>query len=161
MKTLQFPCEKPELFRYTPHQSKMLLLDRIEHAVLEKSEITTAVIIGESSEFLDERCRKMPVWVSFEYMAQSIAALSGVTHVRDGNKPKIGFIMGIRECRMERPWYEIGDTVIVGMELEFRDGDVAVFRGTASVEGDICCTAVLSVIESSDSLMEQFTGKAQ
>lgn len=159
MNVLTLPCRKPELFNYSPHQSSMLLLDQAIDYNLDDSTITTSLVITDSSEFLDQKQMKMPVWVSFEYMAQSIALLSGIAHVQTGGVPKIGFIMGVRDCSMEQAWFELADEVTIQVLEEFREGDVAVFEGRALVGDKLYCSAVLSVVENNKELMDQWTDK--
>ncbi len=150
----QLPCRKPELLQYTPHQSRMLLLDQIDGYSIENPGIETSLRISEESEFFDQKEQKMPVWVSFEYLAQSIAALSSIAKAQDNEAPQIGFIMGIRDCEIHFPWYNSGELVCLRVEQDFREGDIAVFRGEARVGGELYFSGILSVVENNPELIE-------
>lgn len=78
-----------------PHKGKMLLLDRVQSYSIETVTITTEIDISRDSFFYEEELGGVPAWVAFEYMAQSISALSGIYGRSKGEKPKVGFIMSV------------------------------------------------------------------
>lgn len=153
---MKTPCSKPELYKYSPHQGRMLLLDRVEKYDMDDLSIQTEVDISESSEFFRKEEGYVPLWISFEYMAQSIAVLSGIQYRSDGDDPKIGFIMGVRDFKGEADGFVEGDCVFVEVKQSFRDGDVAVFEGSASVRGKVYSRAVINVIENNKELVEKW-----
>ena len=87
-----------------PHKGKMLLLDRVQNYSLEDVNITTEIDISRNSLFYEDDLDGIPAWVAFEYMAQSISALSGIYGRTKGDKPKVGFIKYIRPP----PWANTG-----------------------------------------------------
>ena len=72
-----------------PHSGKMSLLDRVVDYNFEKLEIHAEVDIGPGSMFFDNDIDGIPVWIGFEYMAQSISALSGIYGKTQGKLMKV------------------------------------------------------------------------
>lgn len=150
------PCRKPELYQYSPHQGRMLLLDQINSYCFENFELESLVEVTDESEFYDSASGIVPVWVSFEYVAQSIAVLSGISHRQKGGDPKIGFIMGVRDFDAHVEGFKAGDRVSVHIKQSFRDGDVAVFEGDVAVNGTNAASVVVNVIEHNQDLMDRW-----
>jgi predicted hotdog family 3-hydroxylacyl-ACP dehydratase len=134
----------------------MLLLDSVEAYNMDDLSIETEVRISESSEFFRKEEGYVPLWVSFEYMAQSIAVFSGIKYRSEGEDPKIGFIMGVRDFKGEAEGFTAGDSVSVRVKQSFRDGDVAVFEGEASVDGKVYSSAIINVIENNKELVDKW-----
>ena len=86
---------RDEISALVPHKGKMLLLDRIKKFDLQEIFIDTEVDISEDCMFFNEELGGVPSYVAFEYMAQSISALSGIYGRSCGNSPKEGFIMSV------------------------------------------------------------------
>ena len=57
-----------------PHKGKMFLLDRVRDYDLKENSITTEIDISRDNLFYEEELGGVPVWVAFEYMAQSVSA---------------------------------------------------------------------------------------
>jgi len=89
--------DKTILESIVPHKDKMLLLtDIVEWSASFDSLISRAIIYPDNIFYVDE-LGGVPVWVSFEYMAQTIAALSGLErYLRGSMETRIGFIMSVR-----------------------------------------------------------------
>ncbi len=150
---VSLPLSKPDLFAYTPHQGFMLLLDRLEEYSIEAASIRTAVEVSESSVLFDPETGLVPVWAAFEYMAQSIALLAGLNSVEGGGRPRIGFIMGVRNFTAAVEGFAPGNRVDVSVKSVFRDGDVAVFEGRAEVNGRLAASGIVNTIQAGDDLL--------
>ena len=111
---------RSEVGELVPHAGKMLLLDRgIRHDSNEVS-IETEVDINESCMFYRDDRQGVPSYVAFEYMAQSISALSGVYGRTHGQKPREGFIMSVSNCKLAVTFdgaVYVGDTLAVSASL--------------------------------------------
>jgi predicted hotdog family 3-hydroxylacyl-ACP dehydratase len=126
----------------------MLLLDRIVEYDLEKPRLVSEVDVGERDLFYRKELGGVPAYVGFEYMAQSIAALSGVnTREHGGGEPKIGFIMSIRAFATDIPSYPAGKTVRVSVSEVFRESSVVSFDCVVSLDGAVVTKAVVNAIE--------------
>lgn len=153
---LTLPCEKPALYEYSPHKSRMLLLDRLDNYSTENSWIETSVHIKRNSEFFDQVIQGVPVWISFEFMAQSIALLSGINHRKKDEDPKIGFIMAVRNFQAEKDVFKENQRVSIKVEEVFREGNLAVFDGTSCVGDQLYSSTSLNVIEHSRELADKW-----
>lgn len=140
--------ERPEIGNYLPHKDTMLLLDRIVEYDLERPRLVSEVDVGERDLFYRRELGGVPAYVGFEYMAQSIAALSGVnTRARTDGEPKIGFIMSIRAFETDVPSYPGGKTARVSVSELFREGSVVSFECAVSLDGAVVTKAVVNAIE--------------
>ena len=145
---------RSDLEKLVPHKGKMLLLDRVTKYDLENVEIETQVDIDESCMFYDENLGGVPVWISFEYMAQSISALSGIYGISKGEKPKVGFIMSVSGFNAHVPVFKKGDVVTIRARETIRMDAAFTFEGWAFVGDSACGTlaadGVLNTVEVPD-----------
>lgn len=139
--------ERPELAEYLPHKDSMLLIDRIVSYDLENSVLVAEVDTDARDLFYTEALQGIPAWIGFEYMAQSIAAFSGVGARGAGHEPRIGFIMSVRAFRTELPAYPAGKTLSVRVSQVFRDESVVSFDCAISLDDRTVTTAVINAIE--------------
>ena len=107
------PIEKNELINLLPHKGRMFLLDRAVDVDFDEYSITTQVDVTEQSMFYDETLGGIPSYVTFEYMAQSISALSGIDNRRRGLPPKVGVILSVSDFKTAVPVLKAGTTVTV------------------------------------------------
>lgn len=108
-----------------PHAGRMLLLDEL----LEYGEehVVAGVTIRPDS-VLCEPGQGVPSWVGLEYMAQTVAAFSGVEEVAQGMKPRIGLLLGSRSYKASVPLFPIGARLIVSATMLVRgDDDLVAF----------------------------------
>ena len=133
-----------------PHKGKMLLLDRVQNYSLENVNITTEIDISRNSLFYEDDLGGIPAWVAFEYMAQSISALSGIYGRTKGDKPKVGFIMSVSGFKADIPVFKDGETVVVTVHETVRMDKAVTFDGVAKVGDKIAVTATLNTVEVDD-----------
>ena len=140
--------EMPELDNYLPHTATMLLLDRITDWNIQSCTLCSEVAVTEDSLFYNEEHNGVPAWVGFEYMAQSIAALSGL-HARKelGKPPKVGFIMSIRNYTAEIPFFPAGQVLRIGINQIFNENSVVSFDCTITADDKTLVTATVNAIE--------------
>ena len=140
--------ERPEIQNYLPHKDSMLLLDRIVDYDLENSRLVSEVDTTERDLFYRPEMNGVPAWVGFEYMAQSIAALSGVAvRTQSNGEPKIGFIMSIRAFKTSVPSYPVGKNLKISVSQIFREDSVVVFECAISLDTGVVTTATVNAIE--------------
>ena len=133
-----------------PHKGKMLLLDRVQNYSIEDVNITTEIDISRNSLFYEDDLGGIPAWVAFEYMAQSISALSGIYGRTKGDKPKVGFIMSVSGFKADIPVFKDGETVVVTVHETVRMDKAVTFDGVAKVGDKIAVTATLNTVEVDD-----------
>ena len=85
-----------EIEEYLPHRGKMLLLSRIVSYDMEKHIITGEYDITKECIFYEKEGDGIPSWVSFELMAQTVCALTGIAHKLFGRKILPGMILSWR-----------------------------------------------------------------
>lgn len=124
---MKTPIEKDRLLNFIPHRGKMLLLSRITDYDIEKRCISAEFDISPGCIFFEDR-KGIPSWVSFEIMAQSISALSGIIDTANGNPAKAGFLLSVSHFSSSSGYFEAGTTVSIKAEEEFRDDSSQIFR---------------------------------
>ena len=144
------PIEKDELINLLPHKGRMFLLDRAVDVDCDKYSITTQVDVTESSMFYDEALDGIPSYVTFEYMAQSISALSGIDNRRRGLPPKVGVILSVSEFKSFIPVLKVGTTVtVLDCQQDIVDR-VFSFNCTAYIGETLVASGKLTVMEVDD-----------
>ncbi len=133
-----------------PHKGKMFLLDRVQSYSIENVCITTEIDVTRNNLFYEEDLGGIPAWVAFEYMAQSISALSGIYGRTKGEKPKVGFIMSVSSFKADIPVFKEGETVIVSVHETVRMDKAVTFDGVAKIGDKIAVTATLNTVEVDD-----------
>ena len=136
-----------------PHKGQMFLLDRVQSYSLKTITVTTEIDISRDSLFYEEDLGGVPAWVAFEYMAQSISALSGIYGRSRGEKPKVGFIMSVNSFKANVPVFKVGETVVVTVHQTIRMDMAVTFDGTAKVGETLAVTATLNTVEVEDPKM--------
>ena len=136
-----------------PHKGKMFLLNRVQSYSLETICITTQIDITRDDLFYEDALGGVPAWVAFEYMAQSISALSGIYGRSRGEKPKVGFIMSVNSFKANVPVFKVGETVVVTVHQTIRMDMAVTFDGTAKVGETLAVTATLNTVEVEDPKM--------
>ena len=119
------------------HRPPMILISRVA-AYSEKS-LRAEVDISEASMFYDLKRQGVPSWVGLEYMAQSIAAFAGIENYLQGEKIKIGFLLGSRKYISHEQIYATGSTVQVDVTPLYREED-----GLGQFECKLYCNDVLA-----------------
>lgn len=138
---------KESVSELVPHKGKMFLLNRICDYDLEINSITTEIDITRDNLFYEDELGGVPAWVAFEYMAQSVSALSGLQGRTKGEKPKVGFIMSVSGFNAYVPVFKQGETVVVNVLEKTRNDNAVTFEGSATVNGTLAVTAKLNTVE--------------
>jgi predicted hotdog family 3-hydroxylacyl-ACP dehydratase len=141
------PIEHADLERLVPHEGTMFFLDRMISWDLESGAFLAEAVANESCPFFDWEKRGVPVWVAFEYMAQGIAALSGLRHQKNGEGPKIGLIMGIRNFVALEPFFSSSMKIDIEAREIHRDGSVVAFSCRVGSCGRQIATAIVNAFE--------------
>jgi predicted hotdog family 3-hydroxylacyl-ACP dehydratase len=110
--------EKDELMTLVPHKGKMFLLSRVVSFDVDKRSLVSEYDINGGCLFFDHKLGGVPAWVGFEFMAQSISALSGIQGRLRGEAPKFGFILSVSGLEITMPVFKDGSTAITTVEEE-------------------------------------------
>jgi predicted hotdog family 3-hydroxylacyl-ACP dehydratase len=133
------------LTELVPHRPPMLLLDQVLAA--DDTTLQASLTIHAGTEFLE--AEGVPAHIGIEYMAQACAAFAGSRASRAGAVPRIGFLLGSRRFAMQRPWYRLGDVLLVSVTLVYQDEAMGSFAGRIEVAGEVAAEADLTVYEPS------------
>lgn len=142
--------EKDELISLLPHKGKMFLLDRTLACDSREYSIETQVDVMENSMFFDSVLGGIPSYVTFEYMAQSISALSGLVNREHNLPPRVGVILSVSEFKTYKPILSLGSKVNVTVVQQDKVDKVFSFSCSASVDGKIIANGKLTVMEVED-----------
>lgn len=115
----------PPFVELVPHKPPMVLLDRV--VLLEHRRGVAAVRIRPGIPFF--RDGGVGALTGIEYFAQTVAALSGWEHRRDGKPPRIGFLLSVREYSSDIPVFSDGTDLLVEVVHSWGDGDMLRFDG--------------------------------
>ncbi|GHV74029.1 hypothetical protein AGMMS49940_13310 [Spirochaetia bacterium] len=119
--------ERDELLTLLPHKGKMFLLSRIAAYDTSGRSLSAEYDITRDCLFYDPVLGGVPGWVSFECMAQSIAALAGITSREKGEPPRMGCILSVSNMEIMRPLLQAGTTVQIRVQEDYADGGVSTF----------------------------------
>ena len=141
-----------EIEEYLPHRGKMLLLSRIVRYDIEKHIITGEYDITKDCIFYEREFDGIPSWVSFELMAQTVCALTGIAHKLFGRKVLPGMILSVTGFKTKREWFKAGETVRMTMTEDYCDEESALYNFTgklfiAGEDKEPAVTAKISAIE--------------
>lgn len=155
MKEIDLDLSKKSVIeQLVPHKGKMFLLDRVKKYDLETITIETQVDINENCLFYDENLGGVPVWISFEYMAQSISLMSGIFGRAHDEAPKVGFIMSVSSFNSHVPVFKKGDVITLKVHQTIRMDAAVTFEGKAFIgdaeTGILAADGVLNTVEVPD-----------
>jgi predicted hotdog family 3-hydroxylacyl-ACP dehydratase len=128
---------------FVPHSGQMSLLDDIVD--YGDDWLLAKVTITPSSLFIDEQ--GVPASVGVEYLAQAIAAYSGLQEHQHGGTPKLGFLLGVRKYLCSTDYFTVGETLLLKVELDMQaENGLSVFQGSLTGR-DIEGSARLNVFQ--------------
>lgn len=137
---------QPPISDLVPHGAPMLLLDEL----LESTEESVKCGLTVRGDGLFDQDGRVPAWLGIEYMAQSIAAFSGMEQWRLSKPVKVGFLLGTRRFTTNAPNFRVGHQLIVTAKRVLQGSNgMAAFECRVTGDG-IEQTATLSVFEPSN-----------
>lgn len=120
--------EKDQLIKLVPHKDKMFLLTRVISYDLEKKSIEAQFEISDKCIFYNQQNDGIPSWVSFELMAQSISALTGIEDKLMNRTPKAGCILSVMNYSSSIDFIKNGTTVNIKAVEDFADVQSNVYK---------------------------------
>ena len=137
------PTLPPPIAELVPHKPPMLLLDRV--LAHDADSITCEVRIAARAPFVEDG--RIPAVVGIEYMAQCVAAFAGLSARAEGRPPRIGFLLGCRELRLDTGAFAVGDTLIVEARRTWGDSDLGHFTCWVQRDGQTLVSGTLNVYQ--------------
>jgi predicted hotdog family 3-hydroxylacyl-ACP dehydratase len=146
--------ERDELITLLPHKGKMFLLSRITAYDTIGRSLSAEYDITPDCLFYDPALGGVPAWVSFEFMAQGIAGLSGITSREKGDPPKMGCILSVSNIEILQPLLKAGTTARIEVQEDYTDNGISTFNGIVSLggteAGKAAASAKLTVMDVDD-----------
>jgi predicted hotdog family 3-hydroxylacyl-ACP dehydratase len=126
----------------------MFLLSRVLDYDLEKQLLRAEYDVSNDCIFFDDAFGGVPAWVSFEFMAQSISALSGLTRKAAGNDPGLGVILKVSNMEILQPAIKI--KALIEVECISQFDSIFMFACSTYSNDSLCATADLMVMSIDD-----------
>ncbi len=121
----------PPVASLLPHSGPAVLLDEVVSA--NEDSVTCRLRVRADMPTVAEE--RVPAAVVIEYMAQAIGVLGGLRAIRNGEHPRIGYLLGARELTLDTDWLAVGDVIEIAARRVFSDGTLSSFECTASRAG--------------------------
>lgn len=129
-----------------PHAHPMILLSRFIEAGTDYA--VCEVDISPQSAFYQPEFGAVPAYAGIEYMAQTIAAYAGANALQQGEKVKVGFLLGCRKYSPDVSQFKQGSVLRVkASKLVMDESGLSVFDCQISIEGQTVVTANLNVFQ--------------
>ena len=129
---------------WVPHRGAMSLLDEVERC--DDHSVVACVRVPAGGLFCGPG--GVPAWVGIEYMAQAIAAWSGVRARTGGGSPRIGYLLGSRRYEAHVAAFEPGACLQVHAQCEFiGDNGLGLFDCRITLDGRLLAQGRISVFE--------------
>ena len=154
-KTMEQFIDRDELINLLPHKGKMFLLSRVTQHDVNVHTITTEYDITENCIFYEKEFDGVPSWAGFEFMAQGISALTGITNCIKERETLQGFILSVMEFKASVGFLKNYTTIQMKIKEDYRDEESHIYRYLcelyASKEDKVpCVTAKITVMETED-----------
>ena len=134
-----------ELQKLIPHRWPFLLVDRVLEEDRERGYIRAEKAVTASEWFFGGHFPDMPVMpgvIQVEALAQTMAVYVAR---EEGYGERIGLFAGIDECRFKRV-VQPGDRITLEVTMEKLGRRFGKGRAVASVDGEVCCEALISFV---------------
>lgn len=109
-----------------PHSGPMVWLDRIVD--FDGNALTAELVVRDDG--LLGHHRVIPAWIGIEYMAQAIAAYSGMLAKQAGQPIRPGYLLGTRRYRSNVAEFAVGTPLLVRVEKVMQDERLGIFDCT-------------------------------
>ena len=135
----------PPIAELVPHEPPMLLVDELCEWSEERARVRATVRAG--GVFVAEGA--MPATILLEYMAQAIAAASGMRQRVHDLPAGLGLLLGTRELRLELAEIALGTELDIEVIREFDDGKLARYACSVRAGGQPLASATINVMATS------------
>jgi predicted hotdog family 3-hydroxylacyl-ACP dehydratase len=132
-----------ELAKYLPHESPMVLVDRL--VKYNDEEIVVEALIKNSYPFSNST----GAWIGLEFMAQAAGVHAELTRIDSGGEVKIGFLLGTRRFDSSISEFDVGTIILITVRKEFTaDNGVSAATGYIhDLDGRLLCEAGLTLFQ--------------
>ena len=85
--------------------------------------------------FYEDSLNGVPACVALEYMAQTMALAVGAERIRNGDAPKVGFVLGTRKLDVQIPAFESAKRYVTAAKCVYADNEFASFDCSIAESG--------------------------
>ncbi|MBQ9630115.1 MAG: 3-hydroxylacyl-ACP dehydratase [Treponema sp.] len=145
--------EYNELIELLPHKGKMFLLSRVTQHDVNAHTITSEYDISENCIFYEKEADGVPTWAGFEFMAQGISALTGITNKELGRRPRPGFILSVSKFKATSAYLKNKSTIVMKIAEDYRSDLTYSYNCTlyaSSTDTEPTVTSTITVMETED-----------
>ena len=152
MKTIEYD----EMLTVMPHKGRMVLLTRITNYDLKERTIEAEYDIKEECIFYDADICGVPAWVGFEFIAQTVSALSGLTERVKGKPPRLGFVLGVSQVKIDIPFFKTGSIIKIKTKEAENMHPIIYFTGELYLDDSKVFSGRLTIMDVDDEQQERF-----
>ena len=132
--------------RLLAHRKPMILISDYDDDSFSAAGMTVWAEVSEDDVFYDSVLGGTPPCTALEYMAQSVACYVGLTFLRQGEEPPVGFVLGSRSLKLDVRAFVPGVRYSVHVAPQFSDGRFSSFETSISdAAGRVIAAAALNV----------------
>jgi len=142
--------ENEEILEFLPHRGKMLFINRVMEYDINTSFLRSEFDVNENCLFYDPCLDGIPGYICFEFMAQSISILSGITGKYYNKLPIIGFILSVASLKINQTLFKNGDIIEITVKEIQKLDNVSIFQCDAAVADNIAVQARLMLMDIED-----------
>ena len=145
--------ERDVLIDLLPHKGKMFLLSRVTQHDTEAHTITSEYEITPECSFYEAASDGVPTWAGFEFMAQGISALTGITNKALGRYPRPGFILSVSKFKAAVPYLKSGTTIVMKIKEDYRAEMTYSYNCelfASASDGEPAVSSTITVMETED-----------
>jgi predicted hotdog family 3-hydroxylacyl-ACP dehydratase len=139
--------ENEELAALMPHRGKMYLISRIVEYDINARSLRSEHDIVNTCLFYDPGLDGVPSYMCFEFMAQAVSALSGLTGKILGKPPMMGFILSVSSLEIKVPLFRPGDIIKIEINGQQAVDTVSTFHCVATIGENETARAKLMVMD--------------
>ena len=115
-----------DLLPLLPHRGKLFLLSRVTAHNVAENTICTEYDVTRNCIFYDAELEGIPTWAGFEFMAQSIAALTSIRQLSlDLPPPPPGVILSVSAFSSAQAVLPLGCVVQTKVHEDYRADDLS------------------------------------
>jgi predicted hotdog family 3-hydroxylacyl-ACP dehydratase len=149
--------ENEELSELMPHRGKMLLISRVLEYDINVRRLRSEYDVNKACLFYDSGIDGVPACVCFEFMAQAVSALSGLTGKILGRPPMMGFVLSVSSLEIKIPVFKQGDVIQVEVNEQQAVDAVSTYHCIARIKENEAVSAKLMLMDIKDPM--EFIGK--
>jgi predicted hotdog family 3-hydroxylacyl-ACP dehydratase len=149
--------ENEDLAEIMPHRGKMFLISRVLEYDINVRSLRSEHDISNTCLFYDPGLDGVPAYMCFEFMAQAVSALSGLTGKILGKPPMMGFILSVSSLEIKIPLFRPGEIIQVEINGQQAVDTVSTFHCVAKIGENEAAKAKLMVMDIENP--EEFMGK--